>query len=118
MPALGGIFTTLGATVRLYDVSGAEAPVYLAGDGHGVDVNPGAPPAPGEGPLRGPFSTLLCVDLRMHCAVTGQVSGFPFRIGHVEALRGAELRAWVGEALTRIMAHEVEEGLRWPGADS
>ena len=113
-PEFRGIFETLRATVRLYDVSGAEAPVYLAGDGHGVDVNPGASQAAGmEGPLRGPFSTLLCVHLRVHCSRTGQLTEFPFKVGHAEVLRGEELRSWVLDALTRIMAHEVGEGLEW-----
>jgi hypothetical protein len=115
VPVLRGVFETLRATVRLYDVSGAESPVYLAWDGHGEDVNPGATVAAGvEGPLRGPFKTLLCVHLRVHCSRTGQLTEFPFKVGHPEALWGDGLRSWVRCALTRIMAHEVGEGLEWP----
>jgi len=38
----------------------------------------------------------------------------PFKVGHVEALRGEDLRSWVAEAMGRIMEHEAGEGLEWP----
>lgn len=110
-PELCGLFQTLKAQIRLYDVTGCN--VYLASDGHGIDLNPDAPPVPGEGPLRGPFRTLLIVDLSVHCSVSGELAVLPFKLGHVDELRGDALRTWVRAALTKIMEHEVDEGICW-----
>jgi hypothetical protein len=83
---------------------------FLSRTDHGVDLNPEAP-EPGLGSLRGPFKTLLFVNIHVHCSQTGDLIRFPFSFGHVEDLRDHQLEEWIGQCVTRLVLHELDEAL-------
>ena len=104
-----GIFHTLKATFRAYDVGDDQC--FLAQTDHGVDINPGMPKVPGDGPLRGPYKTLLFVTLDVHCTLTDEYKTFPFKFGHTSRLTAEDIPTWMRHCLTNLLTHEVFEAV-------